>query len=448
MWKDVNFLPNADDLTKEDLLQFQIALNRRLSHVLSHIKSNQIINLEANKITTNQAFITAAQIENLIVGGNVTMGPDAFISWENVTEKPVIPGEYTDAEAIAAIQGTYIDGENVWTINVYAQNIIAGFLKLVEGMKIGTEDESVSIDKDGIKITGGKISIKSENAETLIDEFGMNPKFLDYSKNLIWNSSFEVFDADLKPLFWFIQGTGICSQDSTFYSDRSLKLEPNALARQTWAARTKPLWIDGKEVRVSMYVNFVQDIEVRVVDIGTWQETGGTVVRYYGLCDGTLPKPDPLPTTLTFSGSAGWEDSRITFSFDSSEYGLDSTVAFALEIKNVGTGDVYIDGVMAHVDFTGQWAQLYKDGPRSTSVQSVGNYFTNPDVLEGNEAIFLDGVPLTELKLYDDGMILTFLDGTVTEYDFALDGDGNITSLTNGTTGIVTVIDDVGGAKP
>jgi uncharacterized protein YrrD len=384
LWKNISLSPNANEreLTQEELLQFQIALNRRLAHALSHIRNNQIINLEANKITTKEAFITTAQIENLIVGDNVTMGENASISWEQVTDKPEIPEGYTDQDVLDLIQGTYIDNESVWTISVYAQNITAGFLKLVEGMKIGTEDETIEIDKDGIRIVGGKISIKGDNTETVIDKFGINPKFLDYSKNLIWNSSFEVFNSENKPLFWdFVSGSGVCSRDSTFYSDRSLKLNASSEVVQSWAARTKPWWIKKQKVRVSMYVNFVQTFEVRVVDIGYWAESEGTNIRYYKL-NGTED------TTLEFTGSDGWEDSRISFTFDSGQYDSDpdteNITAFALMIKNTGTGEIYIDGVMAHVDFTGSWAQLYKDGPRSVSSQMLGDLWQ--DTEEGVES--------------------------------------------------------------
>lgn len=220
--------------------------------------------------------------------------------------------------------------------------------------------------------------VKGKNAETVLNEYGINPKFLDYSKNLVWNSSFEVFDQDNKPLFWSIDGSGESTPNSSFYSSRSLRLGAGALARQSWAARVKPWWINNSIVRCSMYINGVQDIQVRVVDIGTWEQTGGIAQQYYDLDDGV----NPTSTTLTYTGASGWEGSRITFTFDSSKFtsaqGTDEIAAFALEITNVDSGNVYIDGVMAHVDFTGQWAQLYKDGPRSISTQMIGDVWSDP----------------------------------------------------------------------
>ena len=64
--------------------------------------------VSANKIKTNE----------LVVGDNIAMGPNAYISWNNVTQKPDI-GQI----ALDKINATYIDANGVWTPNVYATNI-------------------------------------------------------------------------------------------------------------------------------------------------------------------------------------------------------------------------------------------------------------------------------------------------------------------------------------
>jgi hypothetical protein len=313
-----------------------------------------------------------ANTNELYISGNITM-EGGSINWENVTP-PDMPAGYTDEEAIAAISGTYIDEFNVWTVNVYAQNIVAGFLELVEGMKIGTLDQTVEIDKDGIRLKNGKISIEGANTETVIDQYGINPKFLDYSKNLVWNSSFEVHDADNKPFYWAITGDGDCNTGSSFWGNRSLRLGANALIRQHWAAGINPEWVGRQVIRVSMYANFVRDFSVRVVDIGSWVDSSGALVRYYKL-------NNTINTELTFTGANGWEDSRISFTFDSDEF-VGAATRFALEIQNVDTGDIYIDAVMMHPDFTGSWAQLYKNGPRSESMESLGDSWSNTGALD------------------------------------------------------------------
>lgn len=65
------------------------------------VTNDKITSVEANKITVNSARIRAAQIEDLVVGSNVTMGPNASISWSNVSSKPFIPQTAGDVGAVA-----------------------------------------------------------------------------------------------------------------------------------------------------------------------------------------------------------------------------------------------------------------------------------------------------------------------------------------------------------
>lgn len=92
-------------------------LQNRLAWIMSRLDSKNIREIDATKVT----------VKNLVVGENVQMGPDAYISWGNITGdknyndlagKPNISGI-----ALSTIQSTYIDGNGVWTPNVYATNI-------------------------------------------------------------------------------------------------------------------------------------------------------------------------------------------------------------------------------------------------------------------------------------------------------------------------------------
>lgn len=65
----------------------------------------------ATNINVSRGKITTAQIENLVVGGNVTMGPNARISWSQVTNQPYIP---TTAD-ITTITANYIATPNLIT---------------------------------------------------------------------------------------------------------------------------------------------------------------------------------------------------------------------------------------------------------------------------------------------------------------------------------------------
>ena len=73
----------------------------------------------ATNINVSRGKITTAQIEDLVVGGNVTMGPNATISWNRITDRPTIPSQYTDDQALQAWKNsgyaTWIDANGVYS---------------------------------------------------------------------------------------------------------------------------------------------------------------------------------------------------------------------------------------------------------------------------------------------------------------------------------------------
>lgn len=93
-------------------------------------------NVYAKNISTINGKITTAQIENLVVGGNVTMGPNATISWSKVTNQPDIPKMSLDAWK-ASGYATYIDEYGVYAGTVYADKIEGGVAKLANSVSIG-----------------------------------------------------------------------------------------------------------------------------------------------------------------------------------------------------------------------------------------------------------------------------------------------------------------------
>jgi phage minor structural protein len=79
-----------------------------------------------NFIAANSISASKIKTEELIVGTNIAMGENARITWTNVDGKPIIPPEFTAGDVISTIESTYIDNFNVWTTNVYAENINTG----------------------------------------------------------------------------------------------------------------------------------------------------------------------------------------------------------------------------------------------------------------------------------------------------------------------------------
>ncbi|TCU72858.1 phage minor structural protein [Tissierella praeacuta] len=84
-------------------------------------------NVYAKNISTINGKITTAQIENLVVGGNVTMGPNAYISWGQIDDKPRDLAYLDDIPYLPDyIQRTYIDETRIESPKIYGGTIRGG----------------------------------------------------------------------------------------------------------------------------------------------------------------------------------------------------------------------------------------------------------------------------------------------------------------------------------
>jgi hypothetical protein len=79
-------------------------------------------NIVTDQIVAGEAKISVALIEDLIVGGNVAMGPYAAISWGQVTDADT----YSLAAWTASGYATHIDANGIYTGTVTANKILIG----------------------------------------------------------------------------------------------------------------------------------------------------------------------------------------------------------------------------------------------------------------------------------------------------------------------------------
>lgn len=121
------------------------------SSMLTNISATGIYTgtVTTNQLVAGSVKITSAMIENLVVGTNVSMGANAYISWGNITNRPTIPSSASD---VGAISSTYIDSNGVWTGKINANTITSGTItgRTISGGTI-----------TGATITGGTISSNS-----------------------------------------------------------------------------------------------------------------------------------------------------------------------------------------------------------------------------------------------------------------------------------------------
>jgi hypothetical protein len=284
------------------------------------------------------------------------------------------PVFYTDTDGLIYAKQLYLEATstgNVITINPdigirIGTNVVgatpclwatpAGDLYL-QNVYIGNDLGNVSISPTGL-------TIKNANGtETILDEFGIDPRYLDYYKNMVINSSFECFDDGTGiPTYW---SAGESYTGSSFHGSYSLKLTAAQTSIQVapwWAAGVvlNPVWWDSLVARVSFYRKS-GEVTVAIKDI--------TNSSYFTLTD----ENGLTGSSLTFATNTTWVDSRSSFTFDPTEH--PTCVNLAIEFNNTHITDAcYIDAVQLAPDFTGKWSQLYKDGQYSIGVNSIGDY--------------------------------------------------------------------------
>jgi hypothetical protein len=126
-------------------------------------------NIVTDQIVAGEAKISVALIEDLIVGGNVAMGPYAAISWGQVTDADT----YSLAAWTASGYATHMDANGIYTGTVAANKILIGgengsisFVNLSDKPFIPDDAYITTITKDTITtayINALEITVKAAN---------------------------------------------------------------------------------------------------------------------------------------------------------------------------------------------------------------------------------------------------------------------------------------------
>lgn len=112
--------------------------------------------ITTNQIVAGTAKISAALIEDLVVGSNVIMGPNASLSWAQITNRPTIPQTAEDVGALPfnSPRLTYIGPTGIYTGTIEADQINATSLSAIS-VNLGTVMAGTI---QGVTILGGIIS--------------------------------------------------------------------------------------------------------------------------------------------------------------------------------------------------------------------------------------------------------------------------------------------------
>jgi len=182
VWVDKFYVDTDGVLNLVDIIasgQIEASTLKATTQLLvNNIDINDLITNGINTLTgvingaTIQAnTISASQIKTseLIVGTNVSMGENAYISWNNVINQPSIPSQYTNTQALAAWEAsgykTYIDANGVYSPTMIAnaittQNLstmtITGALNTQDKIQIGVANAygtcHINTATDGLRL--------------------------------------------------------------------------------------------------------------------------------------------------------------------------------------------------------------------------------------------------------------------------------------------------------
>ena len=358
---------------KEDFTDFQQALLNAKEVVdyafrkgklnSATLKGLKIINEEKNEVT-----FEITEEGDTFIYGKLTIGPgtefeDGYDPTDKADKNDLGELAYHDAVEKALLGETIIEGGylktgfvdatriDTGTLNVNQVNIEAKDAENNTVIKIGKidEEDENSPARFGLRITG-------DNGQLMLDEYGIDPRFVKAYKNLIWNSSFERFDPLTKiPQYWT---GGQVTEGVNFDNTYSMKLDVGQMSEQAPSAggytpRPDPDWWGNKQTRISFFKKG-GDVQVQVFseyDFTPFELTGedGESKSYYNT-----------------GHSSNWDEGRYTFSFEPNKTGR-----IWIRFSNIGSSAAYIDAVQMEPDFNGKYPSFYTNGPYSVSADEV-----------------------------------------------------------------------------
>ena len=173
-------------------------MRKQLTYYLSGVlDSDNIQSITTDLLIAGTAKISTAFIEDLEVGSNVTMGPDATISWGNVTGAPSIP----------TLPG-YITSTKITSTTIESPSITGG--TLTGGtVRTAASGERLSMNSSGLisyNSSGNKSGIAVENGDYGYSELNFYQNGMAVGQ-LMYNSLGELSLSGLNDVVMYPGGT-------------------------------------------------------------------------------------------------------------------------------------------------------------------------------------------------------------------------------------------------
>ena len=209
--------------------------------------------------------------------------------------------------------------------------------------------------------------VEDDLTETLgtTPQYLINPEYFYNFKNMIDNSSFEVFDGNtLIPIGW---DNGVVSADASMFSTYSLHLTVGQTAKQTSGHLPDARWFSdvyGAESGILCFYHKFNAVTVRVYDVVNEEYLTLTEI------DQDLEEGD-TGTSITFSAKSNWNRYRDMVKIDFGSGTQLIRVEFTCGGSNVR--GCYIDAVSLEPYDAGKYPSIYKDGRYSVSAYQLLN---------------------------------------------------------------------------
>ena len=227
---------------------------------------------------------------------------------------------------------------------------------------------NVSVEPYTDPISGSTTNQALDTALRSNPQTRINPEYFYRFKNMIENSSLEVFNGvTLLPLGW---DAGEVTADAAVFGTYSLKLEPNVTAKQTSKFQASRSWMIPNTYNTNdcilCFYHKHNAIGVKIYDVNNSDYLTLTKVDSDLVEDTTHSG-----TEIVFPEINNWGENRCMVKF------TPPSTADKLRIEFVGKSGTntagYVDALMMEPFVSGEYPSIYKDGRYSVSAYQILN---------------------------------------------------------------------------
>lgn len=347
---------------KANLYALKTDLNGEVEVLLSNIqevidaleehKDDDVRHLTPDQIAKIQDAINATQALN--IANSAINSAKASIEAEAVQSAVAQAKQYTDAE-LQGKQDT-LTFDNTPTENSTNPVTSDGIFKAIQNKEQYTDP-----------VTGETVDQPLNEALTQNPQTRVNPEYFYRFKNMIDNSSFEVFDGvTLLPLGW---DAGEVSADASIFGTHSLKLTSGVTAKMTSKFQPDYSWLypntyNARDCVLCFYHKH-NAVRVKIYDVENEEYLPLTALS------STLEESVDTGTAIEYDDEVNWSQYRCMVKF------TPPTTAGKLRVEFTGLSGSYsatlIDAPMLEPYVPGEFPSIYKDGRYSTSAYQILN---------------------------------------------------------------------------